>query len=80
MRALTNLEINKRGCTYCADMTKKFLEPDSSKRIKVCIHDECPYHELDHYDSYTAYLKSPTQARLIEAFEKIFHFEREMRF
>lgn len=76
MRRMTNQEMVKRGCVYCADLQKRRLEPDHTKRVKVCIHDECPYHELDPYDRYTDYLKSPSQNRLKEALEKIFHFER----
>lgn len=51
MRVVTKKEIKKRGCYYCLDYVKK-------KRGKVCIHHECPYHELDKYRKYKDYLKN----------------------
>lgn len=55
---LTKQEMRKRGCEYCMDHTKRKADADSKKRSHVCIHDECPYHELDAYDSYHQYLKA----------------------
>ena len=78
MRVVAQKEKTKRGCVYCMDYAKKRLEPDSTQRSWVCIHDECPYHELDPYDNYVQYLKSPRQSRLQEALEKIFNFDRGM--
>lgn len=57
MRVLTRKEMSKRGCEYCLDMAKKRLEAGSKKRVIVCIHDKCPYHELDPYDTFGQYLK-----------------------
>ena len=58
MRLLTQPEMNKRGCIYCLDHIKRKAEPDSVKKSHVCIHDACPYHELDPYKTYTQYLKA----------------------
>ena len=80
MRKVTTNERLKRGCEDCADYQLKRLEPGNPKRVRVCIHDECPYHELDPYSSYIDYLKSPSQTKMIEALEKIFNFDRGMSF
>ena len=57
MRNLTYEEMRKRGCSYCTDMTK--CEKGSSGSYKyICSYDECPYHELDKFDTYEDYLKS----------------------
>lgn len=58
MRVLKAREMCKRGCVYCLDYTKKKAKADARKKSHVCMHDECPYHELDNYSSYTQYLKS----------------------
>ena len=74
MRVLAPSEMHKRGCIYCLDYTKRKAEPDSTKKSYVCIHDECPYHELDPYKTYTQYLKSERSTKslkqaLIQAFD-----------
>lgn len=76
MRGLTHKEMNKRGCIYCSDLIKRKLEPDSKLRSLVCKHDKCPYHELDSYDTYTQFLKSPQQNALKMVLEKIMHPKR----
>lgn len=75
MRALTPKAMTKRGCMYCLDHTKKRLEPDSTKRSHVCIHDECPYHELDPYDTYAQYLKSPAQRGFEDAIKRLVNYD-----
>lgn len=57
MRKLTKAEINKRGCMYCTDMGITIFWEDGKKRSRACKHDECPYHELDNVENYTAYDK-----------------------
>lgn len=47
MRKLGKKEKKKRGCLYCLD-----------RKSGKCKHDECPYRELDEYESYNDYLKS----------------------
>lgn len=54
MRRVSSTEKNKRGCPYCLDYQKKRFE---GVRRFVCIHDKCPYHELDKYKTYREYLK-----------------------
>ena len=50
MRHLKPNEKRKRGCMFCADMVK-------DGRRHSCPYAECPYHELDGFDSYSQYLK-----------------------
>ena len=54
MRALTYEEKRKRGCVYCTDYQSK---KGKYGTINGCMHDECPYHELDKYEKYKDYLK-----------------------
>lgn len=44
----------KRGCCYCTHMIWGSKKP---YRPRQCPFDECPYHQLDGYKSYTQYLK-----------------------
>lgn len=54
MRVVRVAEMKKRGCIFCADhQSKKYR----GRKQKVCIHNECPYHELDKYEKYRDYLK-----------------------
>ena len=71
MRILTRREMIKRGCIDCADHYKNRYEECSLKKINMCRHKECPYHELDPFNTYAEYLKSPGQNRLKEALEKM---------
>lgn len=54
MRRLTRDEMKQRGCLYCLDY--KMLKHDEKKR-KMCMHDKCPYRELDGYKTYNQFLK-----------------------
>jgi hypothetical protein len=55
MRALTEKETKKRGCRYCTD---RFMHRNAYGSMQGhCPHEECPYHELDKYDTYKEYLK-----------------------
>lgn len=55
MRILPYSEKIKRGCTYCAFVGKTL--GDDGKPKDSCPYKECPYHELDNFDTYTEYLK-----------------------
>lgn len=66
MKVLDHKEMNKLECIYCLDYTKRKAEPTSTKKSHVCIHDECPYHELDAFDSYHKYLKSSASVSSIK--------------
>lgn len=46
MRIISKKEKKKRGCMYCLDYKKR-----------RCIHEKCPYHELDKYKTYNEYFK-----------------------
>ena len=50
MKKLNNSMKKKRGCMYCADVV-------NVEQRNHCPYDECPYHELDGFDSYGQYLK-----------------------
>lgn len=53
MRKIHNEDARKRGCRWCADS----LKPEGRKG-RMRPYDECPYHELDQFESYREYLKS----------------------
>lgn len=55
MRVVGKDEREKRGCIYCLDFKGK------TNRGK-CKHDECPYRELDDYETYEDYFKSQSTA------------------
>ena len=57
MRYLTECNPEKRGCYYC--LNTKLLSADNGYSRRYCIHDKCPYHVLDKYDTYEDYVKSP---------------------
>lgn len=68
MRELEREEVKKRGCMYCADQ----VSPTREYRRR-CPHDECPYRELDGFETYDEYLKKSKKgglARLLEALAK----------
>lgn len=48
--------MTKRGCTYCID--RKKVMSIKGYRVWGCPYEECPYHELDEYPTYRAYLKA----------------------
>ena len=80
MKVLTHKEMNKRGCLYCLDYLKRKAEPTSTKKSHVCKHDQCPYHELDPFDSYAQYLKSEKPTRLKDAITEVFGIEKKLNF
>lgn len=60
-RVISKGVMSKRGCVYCTDFNYGREEPQGAlyrKKIGICPHDECPYHELDGYASYADYLKA----------------------
>ena len=56
MRILPTQEEIKRGCDYCAHVNDYCAHVNDTVK-KVCPYDECPYHELDEFDTYSEYLK-----------------------
>lgn len=56
MRLVKDCEPNKRGCNYCADTVLK--APGGKHPRKFCIHNSCPYHELDNVKNYREYEKN----------------------
>lgn len=56
MRYVIDCNPSKRGCDLCADVVIKHDTATGNGR-KFCIHDECPYHELDDVKRYIEYDK-----------------------
>lgn len=54
MRYIKKDEKRKRGCFECYDVIHSNKR---SKRI-LCPYAECPYHELDGYNTYNEYMKA----------------------
>ena len=48
MRRLTQTEVKKRGCDYCAEAEVRWK----------CPYDKCPYTVLDKYNTFGQFLKS----------------------
>jgi len=76
MRDLSSKEMRKRGCAFCADskVTRKLKNHKNSKyyaKVRMCVHDECPYHELDKHETYAEYMDSvkPLQFESLKGFE-----------
>lgn len=72
MRILTQREKNKRGCMECADRIITISREDGRKRCMACIHNQCPYHELDPYDTYSQYLKATKGSSYADWLERMF--------
>lgn len=57
MRKIHNDERRQRGCAFCADAL--VVQRRGGKRNeRMCPHDECPYRELDEFETYGDYLKA----------------------
>lgn len=65
MRVVGSAEKDKRGCLYCLDWIKV-----GKKRGVMCKHDECPYRELDDFETYEDYFKAQGSA-LTGLFEEV---------
>lgn len=72
MRTVGLAEKKKRGCFYCLDYKSRHGK-------RVCIHEECPYHELDDFESYNDFIKSkpPLWAEFFEKLKPIKESEVE---
>lgn len=57
MRRLTAAEKKQRACEHCVD-GQEARKQTGLQIVRYCPHDECPYHEMDKFASYTKYLKS----------------------
>lgn len=55
MRLLHKKEIVQRGCVFCTKVVMK-VSPYGYK-ARHCPYGECPYHEMDKYETYRDYLK-----------------------
>lgn len=80
MRPLTNKEINKRGCIYCADHTKARFEVNykETRLMRACPHNICPYRELDKYDTYADYLKHHKDDGIDALVGSVFKLQRDL--
>ena len=58
----------RRGCIYCADYVVVRMR---GKRM-VCPYDECPYHEMDGYHSYSEYLRKLGPDSVKRIFRRMF--------
>lgn len=60
MRFVKNAERSKRGCAYCTDTERVFHQKKNGKKKfrMACIHNKCPYHELDNVNTYGEYIRS----------------------
>ena len=53
MRVVDKNEKEKRGCLYCLDYKKV-----RGTKNRMCKHDECPFRELDEFESYEDFFKA----------------------
>lgn len=78
-RHITDKEKKKRGCIYCMD-TLTGSQQGSYYVGRFCPYEECPYRELDKYDSYGDYIKDTDLrgfAKALEAFGLAMEEEEE---
>lgn len=71
MRKLHSADRIKRGCQYCTDMI-----PWNKTRSKICqcLHEKCPYDELNETESYGEYLEKHGDMmvdQILKAMEKM---------
>lgn len=80
MRALDKKEMAKRGCECCKDIAKDYFPemPNPTFRKWACPHEECPYDELDDFDSYSQYLKSLGPNSLKQVLLDMFDIKKEI--
>lgn len=67
MRELTQGEILKRGCRYCADKQRML----DCRKISHCPYEECPYHELDNVKTYGEYIHKTNTSGLARALAEL---------
>lgn len=70
MRFIHNKERVQRGCTYCTDAVI-VSRKKGDYRNRKCPYDECPYHELDGFETYGDYLKSTGSTSLTVLFKEL---------
>lgn len=70
MRTVGKAEKEKRGCLYCCDFKTV------RRGVRKCKHDECPYHELDEFETYEDFFES--QGGLLEEFLEVEVTESEI--
>ena len=67
MRKLYMQEVRRRGCHYCLDSRRSRSIRDLPGTSNLnCIHDKCPYYELNKFKNYSEYLKSEESKSPIE--------------
>lgn len=60
MRHVKNVERKQRGCEWCIDTVRTYKRIRTTGKTNIrmcCIHEKCPYHELDNVKTYSEYLK-----------------------
>ena len=78
MRPLTSREMTKRGCVWCLDYKKVKILPGDEKRNNACVHNICPYRELDKYDTYDDYLKHAKNEGFDVLIGSVFKMQRDL--
>lgn len=58
MGVLSLQTINQRGCNFCTDKRKRKVYGSFKP---YCLHDACPYNELDGFKSYEDYYQNAVQ-------------------
>ena len=65
-RLITETEYKQRGCYFCADKTntkgiKYTGKREGFAKAIACPYEECPYRELDAFDSYSQFVDDQTK-------------------
>lgn len=58
----------QRGCVYCIDAVN--TSKSSACSVRVCPHEECPYHDLDSFGTYDEFMKHTNLRGFADALEK----------
>ena len=82
LRPLTSRDLRKRGCEWCLDHRFTIINwpgyQYGNKRTHACIHDICPYRELDEYETYNDYLKHAKNEGYEKLLDSVFKAQREL--
>lgn len=68
-RLIRDRERKQRGCIYCLDM--QTTGDGTNIAGRYCPYEECPYHELDKYETYDEYMKATDLKGFAKALEAL---------
>lgn len=83
MRYVKRAEQKQRGCEWCIDTQRTYKRIKTTGKMNIrmsCIHDKCPYHELDNVKTYSEYLNTYGNDTVSDLLRAILKSEEGERF